>query len=63
MVRVRLDLCIPSYGGRSKGVPFLLKFFVRLKYDLPLQGFESTHPVFDDVANVANGEACTKLVH
>jgi len=63
VARVWLDLCIPFYGGRSKGVPFLRKFFVRLNYRLPLQGFECTHPIFDDVANVANGEACTKLVH
>ena len=36
----RLDLCIPSYSGRSSGLPFLRKFFVRLTV-LPL------HPIFD----------------
>jgi len=30
---------------------------------LLLQGFEGMHPVFDDIANVANGKACTKVVH
>jgi len=41
----RIDLCIPSYSGRSSGVHFLRQFFVRLAV-LPLQGFEVTHPVF-----------------
>ena len=35
--------------------------FVRLTV-LPLQGFQVTQPIFHDVANVANEEACTKLV-
>jgi len=30
---------------------------------LPLQGFEVTHPIFGDVANVAIWEACTKLIY
>jgi len=40
-----LDLCIPSYSGRSNGEPFLWKFFVRLTV-LLLQRFEVTHPIF-----------------
>ena len=56
------DLCIPSYSGRSDGVPSLWRFSVRLTV-LPLQGFEVTHPIFHDVTNVANEEACMKLVH
>jgi len=40
--------------------PFSGSFFVRLTV-LPLQGFEVSHPIFDDVANVANGKAYMKL--
>ena len=42
----RLAVCIPSYSGRSNGVHFLRKFFVRLTV-LQLQGFEVTHPTFE----------------
>jgi len=43
----RLAVWIPSYSGRSNGVPFLWRFFVRLTV-LPLQFLEVN---FDDVAN------------
>jgi len=39
-------LCIPSYSGRSNGVPFLQRFFVQLKV-LLLQGLEVTYAIFE----------------
>jgi len=42
----RFELCIPSYSGRSSGVPFVRSVVVRLIV-LPLQGFEFTYPIFE----------------
>jgi len=41
--------------------PFWGSFFVGLTV-LPLKS-PTVHPIFDDITNVANGEACLKLVH
>jgi len=49
--------CIPSYSGRSNGVPLLRRFFARLTV-LPLQCFDWCHAPyfrnFDDGANTVD---------
>jgi len=42
-MRFPFELCIPFYSGRSNGVPFLRRFFVRLTVLPYLQGFEVTY--------------------
>jgi len=49
-----IELCIPSYSGRSSGVPFVRNFFLYNFTLLPLQGFEVTHPDFRDFDDAEN---------
>jgi len=43
------ELCIPYDSGKSNGVPFLHRFLVQFTV-LPLQCFEVTYPVWDNIA-------------